>query len=64
MLAVVLYPEAQKKAQEEIDNVIGMYRLLDYGDQKSLPYVEAFYREVMGWHPVLPLGEYLCWNRI
>lgn len=58
ILAMVLYPEAQKKAQEEIDQVIGTDRLPDYADRRSLPYIEAFYREVMRWHPITPLGEF------
>lgn len=41
------YPEAQKKAQDEIDAVIGTHRLPTWEDRPSLPYVEALYREVM-----------------
>jgi cytochrome P450 len=49
-------PEACKKAQEEIDRATGGDRLPDYHDRPSLPYVEAFYREVMRWRPAFPLG--------
>lgn len=52
---MILYPEAQKKAQEEINRVIGSGRLPDYADREKLPYVEAFYREAMRWHPTTPL---------
>ncbi|KAF7357538.1 O-methylsterigmatocystin oxidoreductase [Mycena sanguinolenta] len=55
-LAMALYPEAQKKAQTEIDTVIGTDRLPEFEDCPSLPYVEALYREVMRWKPVGPLG--------
>ncbi|KAG6886455.1 hypothetical protein C0992_003898 [Termitomyces sp. T32_za158] len=48
--------EAQQKAQDEIDAVIGTNRLPDFSDRPNLPYVEALFREVMRWHPVLPLG--------
>lgn len=58
---MVLYPEMTKKAQAEIDKVIGHSRLPDYSDRPSLPNVEAFYREVMRWRPVLPLSEYLSY---
>ncbi|KIL54000.1 hypothetical protein M378DRAFT_93279, partial [Amanita muscaria Koide BX008] len=44
------------KAQEEIDNVVGSYRLPSYEDRPSLPYVEALYREVHRWRPVTPNG--------
>lgn len=59
MLAMVLYPEAQKKAQLEIDMVTGAHRLPDYSDRASMPYVEAFYRELMRWSPTTPVGEQL-----
>jgi Cytochrome P450 len=54
---MVLYPEAQRKAQEEIDAVLGTDRLPDFGDEASLPYVSALCTEVQRWHPVAPLGE-------
>jgi cytochrome P450 len=53
---MVLYPDAQKKAQQEIDKVIGPHRLPNFEDRHSLPFVEAFYREIKRWHPLLPLG--------
>ena len=56
VLAMVLYPSAQHKAQEEIDRVIGKDRLPLISDRESLPYVEALFKEVLRWHPVAPLG--------
>jgi len=56
ILALVLYPDAQKKAQEEIDKVIGSHRLPNFEDRHSLPFVEALCREVLRWHPLIPLG--------
>ncbi|KAH9174717.1 cytochrome P450 [Lactarius sanguifluus] len=56
VLAMVLYPEAQQKAQEEIDAVVGTGRLPDFDDEASLPYLSALCQEVMRWHPVAPLG--------
>jgi len=53
--AMAVHPEIQKKAQYQIDAVIGS-RLPEFEDRSSLPYVEALYREVMRWRPVLPLG--------
>ena len=55
-LAMVLYPEVQKKAQEEIDAVVGPNRLPDFLDRPSLPYINAIVKELMRWHSVLPLG--------
>ena len=50
-------PEVQKKAQEELDRVVGNHRLVDYDDQESLPYFAAMMKEVLRWRPVTPLGK-------
>ncbi|KDR68481.1 hypothetical protein GALMADRAFT_231148 [Galerina marginata CBS 339.88] len=54
--AMTISPNVQKKAQLEIDSIVGCDRLVDYCDRNSLPYVEAIYREVLRWRPVNPLG--------
>ncbi|PPQ86501.1 hypothetical protein CVT25_008245 [Psilocybe cyanescens] len=54
--AMVMHPEVQRKAQEEIDNVVGIDRLPTLDDRDSLLYVEALYREITRWRPTLPLG--------
>ena len=56
-LAMTLYPEVQKRAQEELDRVIGNDRLPGFEDRENLPYVEALVKEVFRFHPVVPLGE-------
>ncbi|KAI6155468.1 cytochrome P450 [Pisolithus tinctorius] len=55
LLAMVLYPEAQAKAQEEIDRVVGDARLPEFKDRDNLPYVQAVYLETLRWHPIKPL---------
>lgn len=55
----MLYPDAQKRAQAEIDAVIGTDRLPTFEDRSSLPYVEAVLRETLRWHPVFPLGTFI-----
>ncbi|GBE86411.1 O-methylsterigmatocystin oxidoreductase [Sparassis crispa] len=55
-LAMMLFPEAQKKAQAEIDAVVGNERLPVNDDRTSLPYVTALFHEVIRWNPVAPLG--------
>ncbi|KAF8837245.1 cytochrome P450 [Paxillus ammoniavirescens] len=55
-LAMVENPRVWKRAQAEIDAVIGMDRLPDFGDRPSLPYVDAVLREILRWQPVGPLG--------
>ena len=56
VFCLVVHPEAQKKAQEEIDRVVGTGRLPTLDDRDSLPYVEAMLREILRWRPVTPLA--------
>ncbi|KAF7789305.1 hypothetical protein EIP86_000249 [Pleurotus ostreatoroseus] len=53
---MTLHPEAQRKAQEELDRVVGSDRLPTFADREHLPYVEALVTEVFRWNPVVPLG--------
>lgn len=55
-LAMTLYPEAQRRAQAEIDAVIGSERLPTFVDKDQLPYVHAVIQEVLRWIPVFPLA--------
>ena len=52
-----MYPEVQKKAQAEIDAVVGPNRLPDFEDRPFLPYINAIVKETMRWHLVVPLCE-------
>ena len=63
-LAMVLYPEVLKKAQEEIDAVMGPNRLPDFSDRPSLPYINAIVKESVRWHSVVPFGEPFFMNLI
>ncbi|KAG2749411.1 cytochrome P450 [Suillus brevipes Sb2] len=55
-LAMVSYPDVQRRAQAEIDSVIGKDRLPTFEDRASLPYVESVLRETLRWQPIGPLG--------
>ena len=55
-LAMALHPEVQRKAQKQLDNVIGTDRLPNLDDVTALPYVETIVKELFRWHPVTPLG--------
>ncbi|PIL29425.1 cytochrome P450 [Ganoderma sinense ZZ0214-1] len=55
-MAMTLYPEAQSKAQEELDAVVGTERLPEFSDRPTLPYLSALVKELLRWHPVAPLG--------
>ncbi|KDQ53894.1 hypothetical protein JAAARDRAFT_197004 [Jaapia argillacea MUCL 33604] len=55
-LALVTHPDVQKRAQTELDTVIGNSRLPEFSDREDLPYVEALMKETLRWLPVAPLG--------
>ncbi|KAK0496358.1 cytochrome P450 [Armillaria luteobubalina] len=56
LLLMMRHPECQKKAQAEIDSVLGGSRLPNHNDRPHLPYVEALLQEIKRWFPVTPLG--------
>jgi len=56
ILSLAIHTEQQRKAQAEIDSVVGTDRLPTFDDRASLPYVEALFREIQRWRPVAPLG--------
>ncbi|KAF9549831.1 cytochrome P450 [Agrocybe pediades] len=55
-LAMLHYPEVMKKAQAEIDSVVGQGRLPEFEDADSLPYVKAIVKETLRWKPIAPHG--------
>ncbi|KAJ5297431.1 hypothetical protein N7508_007680 [Penicillium antarcticum] len=55
-LAMALFPDVQRKAQEEIERVVGQNRLPNVTDRANLPYINAVVKEVLRWHPVAPMG--------
>jgi cytochrome P450 len=59
---MTLFPEVQKRAQEEIDSIVGRDRLPTYNDRIHLPYCEALMLEVLRWFPVVPIGGCLHCN--
>jgi len=62
VLAMVLHPEVYKKAQAEIDRVVGETRLPDYEDRDSLPYLECILKGGCRWNPPAALGEAGSWS--
>ncbi|KIK53485.1 hypothetical protein GYMLUDRAFT_250310 [Collybiopsis luxurians FD-317 M1] len=56
VLAMILFPDVQKQAQQEIDLVVGNSRLPTFEDRPSLPYLDALIRELFRWHGPAPLG--------
>ncbi|KAJ7483541.1 cytochrome P450, partial [Mycena latifolia] len=56
VLAMLANPDAQAKAQAELDSVIGPGHLPDFTDEATLPYVSAVVKEVLRWQPVGPIA--------
>uniref|UniRef100_A0A0W0F869 Putative cytochrome P450 n=1 Tax=Moniliophthora roreri TaxID=221103 RepID=A0A0W0F869_MONRR len=54
-MALIVFPDAQRKAQAEIDGVVGRERMPTLSDIKDLPYIQALIKEVHRFHPVSPI---------
>ncbi|KPI36426.1 O-methylsterigmatocystin oxido [Cyphellophora attinorum] len=51
-LDLAIHPDAQRKAQAEIDAVVGTSRLPNASDRSNLPYVEAYFKEIVRWESI------------
>lgn len=60
---MVRYPRVFKKAQEEIDRVVGS-RFPDYADRDSLPYLECVLKEVHRFVQNYSLAHYVSDFRV
>ncbi|KAG6000837.1 hypothetical protein E4U21_004951 [Claviceps maximensis] len=56
ILAMILHPDIQLRAQKEIDDVVGSDRLPGFQDRDHLPYINALIKETYRWIPVIPIG--------
>ncbi|KAN0082776.1 Cytochrome P450 [Tylopilus felleus] len=56
LLALVQHPLVLKRAQAEIDAVVGQNRLPGFEDRPSLPYCNAVFTESLRWGAPVPLG--------
>ncbi|CRG92454.1 Cytochrome P450 2F2 [Talaromyces islandicus] len=52
--AMLAFPDVQKRAQEELDAVVGESRMPTWADYAQLPYVAMIVKETMRWRPVVP----------
>lgn len=57
---MALNPHVVKKAQDELDRVVGSERLPDFSDQDNLPYISAIVKEVLRWGCTVPIGVPKC----
>ena len=56
ILALCMFPEAQSKAQEEINRVVRADECPDWNTLESLPYCQALFKETLRWRSVTVLG--------
>jgi len=54
-LALLMHPEVQARAQEELDHFLGD-RLPTFGDEIHLPFTSAIGLEALRWNPPAPTG--------
>lgn len=52
---MTMYPDVQKRAQAELDRLIGNDRLPTFDDREQLPYINALVKETLRWNPAIPL---------
>ena len=57
LLALLLHPEVQKRAQDEIDSITRRERFPTFEDRPRLPFVDAICKEVLRWRPAAPLRK-------
>lgn len=54
--AMVLFPDVQKRAQEEIEAVVGEDRLPTMDDEPKMQYIRGCVKESLRWMPTTPTG--------
>jgi cytochrome P450 len=57
---MVAFPDVQRKAQSELDEVVGRGKLPTFADYERLPYIRALVKEILRWKPATPLGISHC----
>jgi cytochrome P450 len=53
---MLVFPEALKKAQEEVDRVVGRDRQPDFEGMEGLLYLQASIKESLRWRPLVLLA--------
>jgi hypothetical protein len=57
-VAAICFPEVLKRIQTEIDSVVGRDRMPTFDDERSLPYLVAFIKEVTRCVPLSCLSRF------
>ncbi|KAK7462924.1 hypothetical protein VKT23_007504 [Stygiomarasmius scandens] len=56
LFSMLIFPEVQRRAQDELDRVVGRARLPTLSDMTHLPYIQAIVKEILRWKPPTPIG--------
>ncbi|EJT98944.1 cytochrome P450 [Dacryopinax primogenitus] len=56
LVAMILFPHVQSKAQAELDQIVGRDRLPCIDDLNDLPYCGAIVQELLRWQPPTPFA--------
>lgn len=56
ILAMIIWPDVQRKVQAELDSAVGSERLPTIEDYDNLPYVRCCIKESLRWMPTVILG--------
>ncbi|KAJ7229311.1 cytochrome P450 [Mycena haematopus] len=56
LFAMLSFPEVQRRAQTELDAVVGRSRMPTFADYDGLPYIRALIKETLRWAPMAPIG--------
>ncbi|KAJ7635361.1 cytochrome P450 [Roridomyces roridus] len=56
ILAMVLFPSVQSRAQSELDRVVGRDRMPTFADYQHLPYIRALVKELLRWRSINPFS--------
>ncbi|KAJ8689583.1 hypothetical protein PTI98_012473 [Pleurotus ostreatus] len=57
-LVMTLHPEVQKKAQKELDDIVGNDRLPTFNDGPYLPYIDCIIKEIWRWNTAVPFAAH------
>lgn len=55
LVELIRQPELLKRAQQEIDDLVGKDRLVEESDCPNLPFIQAIVKETFRLHPAIPL---------
>ncbi|KAJ7578559.1 cytochrome P450 [Mycena floridula] len=56
ILLLTAFPDAQQKAQEEMERVVGSHRIPQLSDFDELPYIQAIIKETHRFRPAAPVA--------